>query len=43
MSERSVAHYDEMFRANFGENFGSVQDDAHGLPEDLEAWVEEGA
>jgi hypothetical protein len=32
-----------MFRANFGETFGSVRDDEHGLPEDLEAWVEEGA
>jgi hypothetical protein len=32
-----------MFRANFGESFGSVQDDTYGLPADLEAWVEEGA
>ncbi len=43
MSDRAAARYDEMFRANFGADFGSVQDDLHGLPEDLEAWVEEGA
>ena len=43
MSERAAARYDEMFRANFGETFRGVREDAHGLPEDLEAWVEEGA
>jgi hypothetical protein len=42
MSERAAARYDEMFRANFGATFGSVREDTHGLPEDLEAWVEEG-
>lgn len=43
MSDRAAARYDEMFRANFGADFGSVRDDRHGLPKDLEAWVEEGA
>jgi hypothetical protein len=43
MSDRAAARYDEMFRANFGENFHGVLTDTHGLPEDLEAWVEEGA
>jgi hypothetical protein len=43
MSDRAAARYDEMFHANFGAAFGSITEDVHGLPEDLEAWVEEGA
>jgi hypothetical protein len=43
MSERVAARFDEMFHANFGANFGDVQADTQRLPEDLEAWVEEGA
>jgi rubrerythrin len=40
-SDRIAARYDEMFRANFGNAFGPVQDDPTAVPADLEAWVEE--
>ena len=43
MSDRVAGRFDEMFRANFGDAFHGVREDLHGLPEDLEAWVEEGA
>jgi hypothetical protein len=39
-SDRIAGHFDDMFRANFGRGFASTKDDDHGLPEDLEAWVE---
>jgi len=42
-SERMVGHFDEMFRANFQGRTGSVADDPYDVPEDLEAWVNEGA
>ena len=40
-SERIAAHFEEMFIANVGEEFGRMADDPRDLPEDLEAWVEE--
>ena len=40
-SDRIAVHFDEMFRASFGKALGSVRDDPHALPADLEAWVEE--
>ena len=43
MSERIQHHYDEMFPANFGPEMGDLSQDAVDLPEDLEAWVNEGA
>jgi len=39
-SDRIRDHFDEMFLANMGEQFGRVQDDGVEFPEDLEAWVE---
>ncbi len=39
-SDRIREHFDEMFLANMGEQFGRVQDDGIEFPEDLEAWVE---
>jgi len=42
-SERLIGHFDEMFRANFGGRTQSVAKDPWGVPEDLEAWVNEGA
>ena len=42
-SERLVGHFDEMFQANFSQRVGSVKDDPWDVPEDLEAWVNEGA
>ncbi len=42
-SERMIGHFDEMFRANFGGRTESVAEDPWGVPEDLEAWVNEGA
>ena len=39
-SERIGRHFDEMFRANFGQSFRSTLEDPHAVPEDLEAWVE---
>ncbi len=40
---RIEAHFDEMFQANMGALAGRIADDRYELPEDLEAWVEEGA
>lgn len=40
LSDRIRDHFDEMFMANMGEQFGRVQDDGVEFPEDLEAWVE---
>lgn len=42
-SERLIGHFDEMFRANLGDRTPSVKDDPWDVPEDLEAWVNEGA
>jgi hypothetical protein len=39
-SERIRAHFEEMFVANIGPQWGRIQDDEVGFPEDLEAWVE---
>ena len=39
-SDRIRAHFDEMFIANLGEQFGRIEDDGTEFPEDLEAWVE---
>jgi hypothetical protein len=39
-SERIRAHFEEMFVANIGAQFGKIRDDEVGFPEDLEAWVE---
>jgi hypothetical protein len=39
-SDRIAGHFDEMFRANLGAEFGSTRDDPTGVPPDLEAWVE---
>jgi hypothetical protein len=39
-SDRIGGHFDAMFRANFGNAFGSTLDDPMAVPEDLEAWVE---
>ncbi len=41
-SERIAGHFEEMFVANVGEEFGRLGNDPTDLPEDLEAWVEEG-
>jgi hypothetical protein len=40
-SDRIAERYDEMFRANFGNAFGSVREDPTAVPQDLEAWVEQ--
>ncbi len=42
-SPRIEGHFDEMFQANMGALAGRIADDRYELPEDLEAWVEEGA
>jgi hypothetical protein len=39
-SPRIAHHFDEMFQSNVGPHGVSTLDDPHGLPEDLEAWVE---
>ncbi len=41
-SERIEGHFKDMFRANFGEAMANFSDDPTDLPEDLEAWVNEG-
>ena len=41
-SERIEGHFQEMFEANLGENLGDISKDPRHLPEDLEAWVNEG-
>jgi rubrerythrin len=41
-SDRIADHFDDLFRANLGPAAGSTRDDAHVVPEDLEAWVESG-
>ncbi len=42
-SDRICVHFDEMFQANFQGAFGTIADDPYDMPEDLEAWVMEGA
>jgi rubrerythrin len=42
-SERIEGHFKEMFSANFGEAMADFSRDPQDLPEDLEAWVNEGA
>jgi hypothetical protein len=42
-SERIEGHFDQMFQAMPGRGFGPIADDPQGLPDDLEAWVEEDA
>jgi hypothetical protein len=43
-SDRIAGHFAEMFQANFGaETAQRLANSEMGLPEDLEAWVEEGA
>jgi hypothetical protein len=42
-SERIEGHFQEMFEANFGAAMPPLSEDLPGLPEDLEAWVNEGA
>jgi hypothetical protein len=42
-SERIQGHFEEMFTANFGAEMGNLSNDPKDLPEDLEAWVNEGA
>jgi hypothetical protein len=39
-SARIAHHFDDMFQMNVGPNAVGTLDDPHGLPEDLEAWVE---
>jgi hypothetical protein len=39
-SDRIRAHFEEMFVANVGPQWGKLRDDEAGFPEDLEAWVE---
>jgi P-aminobenzoate N-oxygenase AurF len=39
-SDRIRAHFEEMFVANVGPQWGRIQDDETPFPEDLEAWVE---
>jgi hypothetical protein len=39
-SDRIRAHFEEMFVANIGPQWGRIADDEAGFPEDLEAWVE---
>ena len=39
-SDRIKAHFEEMFVANVGPQWGKLRDDEAGFPEDLEAWVE---
>lgn len=42
-SERIEGHFQEMFSANFGAAMRPLSEDPRALPEDLEAWVEQGA
>jgi hypothetical protein len=42
-SKRIEGHFQEMFEANFGSRLAPLSDDPQDLPEDLEAWVNEGA
>ncbi len=42
LSDRIRGHFNEMFEANFQGMMGSDLPDASDLPEDLEAWVNEG-
>jgi hypothetical protein len=42
-SERIQHHFEEIFTANFGPAMGDLSADPTELPEDLEAWVNEGA
>jgi hypothetical protein len=42
-SENLIGHFDEMFSANFSGRTESVAKDPWQVPEDLEAWVNEGA
>lgn len=42
-SERIEGHFRSMFAANFGEERARQLEFKDGLPEDLEAWIEEGA
>jgi hypothetical protein len=42
-SDRIRAHFEEMFVANIGPQWGKISDDEAGFPEDLEAWVESSA
>jgi hypothetical protein len=42
-SERIEGHFCDMFAANFGAEMADLSQDPADLPEDLEAWVEEGA
>ncbi len=39
-SERIQKHFEEMFIANVGQEFGRLDKDIETFPEDLEAWVE---
>ncbi len=41
-SERIQGHFEDMFRANFGEAMADLERDPKHVPEDLEAWVNEG-
>lgn len=42
-SDRIRHRFEEMFEANFGQAMADLSKDPHDLPEDLEAWVNEGA
>ena len=42
-SERIEGHFQEMFESNFGSAMPPLSEDLPGLPDDLEAWVNEGA
>ncbi len=42
-SPRIEAHFDEMFSSIMGPGLGRIADDPKQIPEDLEAWVNEGA
>lgn len=43
LSDRIQGHFDEMFQANFGATMAGLSKDTPEMPEDLEAWVNEGA
>jgi len=42
-SQRIEGHFSEMFAANFGAEMADLSQDPSDLPDDLEAWVNEGA
>ena len=42
-SKRIEGHFSEMFEANFGAEMADLSKDPSDVPEDLEAWVNEGA